>query len=159
MASDLMLPTASDEADVPVVDGLCRRCEQFKFNDSCGFGTVDPLFGRAKPWLEIPGREMLHSYLLPGVNFTDELPSLPLLHRAAKAGCGFCGFLRQAILDAGLGSDTTTCKARLNYVWGDFVGGQILKTRPRTGLTRLRCRLAMEPPHRGNGQILLMTCS
>lgn len=109
---------------------LCADCEDLRLDDeACGgfLKTSDT----GSPVLqfnleEADDFEPGFSKILMGRDRVDSSPNFPTLAKLAAAGCGFCGFLRDAILQANIEtlerqreqSIQEEVTIRLLYIWG-----------------------------------------
>ena len=93
---------------------LCERCSVICFDDG-KFGGFEATSKTGHPILKFDVDDDEERFKLD-YDFKDILPHLPGLRYTAEAGCGFCGLLRDAILELKL-HPMGYLKIELDYVW------------------------------------------
>ncbi|KAI0490401.1 heterokaryon incompatibility protein-domain-containing protein [Xylaria cf. heliscus] len=96
---------------------LCERCRALEFDDAS--------LGGQKVWSPEEGFQLAMpedpDFFTKPVSISydvqDEMPTLPLLHTSASAGCGFCHLLRTAVQQEASALQGRV-QIRLRYQWG-----------------------------------------
>ena len=96
MASTNISTTQSiGDTDAAVLTALCGNCRSLDFDDNL-YGGISKEFQNGRHVLEFEGE----GRIFPVTDIEDMLPGLPKLTTSSQDGCTFCGFLKQAIIDA-----------------------------------------------------------
>jgi hypothetical protein len=96
MASTNISTTQSTgDKDAAVLAALCGNCRSLDLDDK-GLGGFSIEFQNGRHFLEFQGE----GRIFPVISIEDMLPGLPKLTASSQDGCTFCGFLKQAIIDA-----------------------------------------------------------
>jgi hypothetical protein len=94
-STNISLTQSTDDKDVTVLAALCGNCCSLDFDDK-GHGGFSTEFQNRCHVLEFEGDRQIFAVIY----IEDILPRLPKLISSSQGGCTFCGFLKQAIINA-----------------------------------------------------------